>query len=253
MMRTNKWILIFLAIAVAGVLVIGLTVGSQKVEIVKQIPADEIQYIEIFNDSWDVEVKPSTDNQVHVDIKGKQKDKKKIPVTVTHQDHKLIIQQTKQMGGAFSAFTWGKEGAIQISIPQNAVEQVALTSDDGDIHIHGLSLPRLMVQDRAGYVKLNEVEADVLTAFSKTGDIVLKRVDEQGEMNIETETGDIQVVYQTAPSSLKLEVENIKGDTTVHLENLSHTTNTEKEISGIIGAGENAITVRSRSGNIDIK
>ncbi|GGG17542.1 hypothetical protein GCM10010913_44530 [Paenibacillus aceti] len=101
-MKTNKWILIFLVVVVVGVLVIGLTVGSEKLEIVKQIPADEIQSIEIFNDSWDVEVKSSTDNQVHVDIKGKQKDKKKIPVAVTHQDHKLIIQQTSQMGGAFS-------------------------------------------------------------------------------------------------------------------------------------------------------
>ncbi|WP_375143089.1 DUF4097 family beta strand repeat-containing protein [Paenibacillus sp. D2_2] len=83
--------------------------------------------------------------------------------------------------------------------------------------------------------------------------MVLKRVNEHGEMNIETETGDIQVVYQTAPASLKLKAENIKGDTTVHLENLSRTTNTDKEISGIIGAGENSLTVRSRSGNIDIK
>lgn len=252
-MRTNKWILIFVMVAIAGVLVIGLTVDSQKVEIVKQIPADEIRNIEIFNDSWDVELKKSIDNQVHVDMKGKQKDKNKIPVTVTLQDHKLIIQQTKQWGGAFSAFTWGKEGTIQISFPQNIVEQVALTSDDGDIHIHGLSLSRLMVQDRAGYVKLDEVEADVLTTYSKTGDIVLKRVNEQGEMNIETETGDIQVVYQTVPASLKLEVENIKGDTAVHLENLSRTTNTDKKISGIIGAGENSLTVRSRSGSIDIK
>lgn len=252
-MRTNKWILIFLMVVVVGVLVIGLTVGSENVEIVKQIPVDEIQSIEVFNDSWDVEVKSSTDNQVHVDIKGKQKDKKKIPVKITHQDHKLIIQQTSQMGGAFSAFTWGKEGTIQISIPQNTVEQVTLTSDDGDIHIHGLSLSRLMVQDRAGYVKLDEVEAEVITAFSKTGDIVLRRANERGERNIETETGDIQVVYQTVPASLKLEVENIKGDTAVHLGNLSRTTNTDKKISGIIGAGENSLTVRSRSGSIDIK
>ncbi|WMT41334.1 DUF4097 family beta strand repeat-containing protein [Paenibacillus sp. D2_2] len=118
MMRTNKWILIFLVAAVAGVLVIGLSVGSEKLEIVKQIPAGEIQYIEIFNDSWDVELKPSTDNQVHVDITGKQKDKNKTPVTVTYQDHKLIIQQTKQMGGAFSAFTWGKRERFKFLFPK---------------------------------------------------------------------------------------------------------------------------------------
>jgi len=54
---------------------------------VKRNCSADVQYIEIFNDSWDVEVKSFTDNQVHVDIKGKQKDKKKIRCDKSHRNN----------------------------------------------------------------------------------------------------------------------------------------------------------------------
>jgi hypothetical protein len=290
-MKTNKWIWIFMAVFLVGILFITSQVGSQKLEITEHIPSEEVQSIEIINDSWDLEVKESTDNHVHVEITGKQKDKKKAPVVVTHKDNKLMIQQDKQIGGAFSAFAFGKEGTITILIPKNTVEQVTFINNEGDLNIQTLATHKLTLQNQAGNVKFNQVEADsgsfnliagdltvnnssfdkisviakgndlyfknltssVLNVFSKSGEIVLNRVDEKGEMNIETETGDIQVVYQTAPFSLKVAVENAKGDTTVHLANLSTTKNTDEDVNGTIGAGENSLYVKSYSGSIGIK
>ncbi|MDR0263239.1 MAG: DUF4097 domain-containing protein [Sphingobacterium sp.] len=132
-MKTNKWIWILMVVVLAGVMAIVPLMGSKKLEMTEQILAEEIQNIEVFNDSWDLEMKESADNQIHVDVVGKQKDKKKVPVVITHKDHKLMIRQDKQIGGAFSAFAWGKEGTIQISIPKNTAPQVTINNLDGDI------------------------------------------------------------------------------------------------------------------------
>ncbi|MGM1047816.1 MAG: DUF4097 family beta strand repeat-containing protein [Bacillota bacterium] len=289
-MKTNKWIWLLTVIALLGVLYITSQIGSKKLEITEHLPSEEVQSIEIMNDSWDIEVKESTDNQVHVDINGKQKDKKKVPVSVTHQDHKLIIQQNKQIGGALSAFTFEKEGTITILVPKNTVEQVTLINKEGDLDIHTLATQKLTVKNQAGNVKFNQVEADsgvfnlivgdltvnnssfrnldvvakandlyfnnttssIWNVFSENGEIVLKGIDEKGEMNVETKTGDIQVGYQNAPSSLKVAVENTKGDTTVNLANLSTTMNSDEEVNGTIGAGEYLLHLKSHSGNIGI-
>lgn len=280
-----------MAVALVGILVITSQVGSRDFEITKRIPAEEIQSIEIINDLWDLHVKESTDNQVHVDIAGTQKDKKKAPVVVTRKENKLIIRQDKQIGGFFSAFTFHKEGTITVSIPRNTVERVTIVNNEGDIDVRALATHHLIVENQAGNAKFNRVEADsgnlkltegdltvnncsfdridvaakgndlyfrnltspVVNVYSNSGEIVLNGVEEQGEMRVETRSGDIQVNYQTAPSSLKVAVNNAKGDTTVHLANLFTTKKTDKDVNGAIGAGENLLYVKSHSGSIGIK
>ncbi|WP_208920122.1 DUF4097 family beta strand repeat-containing protein [Paenibacillus uliginis] len=83
--------------------------------------------------------------------------------------------------------------------------------------------------------------------------MVIKRVDEKGELIVETKTGDIQVDYHTAPASLEVAVQNTKGDTTVNLANLTTTKKTDEEVNGTIGAGENSMHIKSYSGSIGIK
>ncbi|MEK5027943.1 DUF4097 family beta strand repeat-containing protein [Paenibacillus sp. FSL M7-1046] len=290
-MKTNKWIWISMAVVLVGILVVGLQGGAQDFELTEDFPANEIQGIEMNNDSWDLVVKESTDNQVHIDIEGYQTDKQKAPVVVTRNSNNLVIQQDKQIGGAFSAFSFHKEGTITVFIPKNTVERVRMVNNDGDINIRTLATHNLIVENKAGSVKFNQVEADsgdlnliegdlnvkdssfdridvaargndlyfknvtssVMNLYSKSGEIVLGGVAEKGEMRVETSTGDIQVGYQTEPSNLKVAVENAKGDTTVHLKNLLTTKNTDKNVDGTIGDGENLLQVKSKSGSINIK
>ncbi|MDR0263238.1 MAG: DUF4097 family beta strand repeat-containing protein [Sphingobacterium sp.] len=110
-----------------------------------------------------------------------------------------------------------------------------------------------MIDNQAGYVKCKEVQADVVSVFSKNGEVVVKPANEKGEMNIETETGDIRVTYGNEPSNLKVKVENAKGDTSVNLGGLSTANGTDQDVNGTIGAGENSLHVKSRSGTIEVK
>lgn len=279
------------AVVLAGILVIASQVGSRKLEITEHFPSEAIQRIDIINDSWDLEVEESADNQIHVDITGRQKDKKKTPVAVTRKANRLIIQQDKQIGGAFSAFTFQKEGTIRVSIPKNTVEEVSVVNNEGDLNFRALAAHELIVQNQAGNVKFNQTEADsanfnlmegdltvnnssfgkmdvaakgndlyfknvtssIMNVFSNSGEIVQNGMGEKGEKRIETKTGDIQVVYQTAPSSLKVAVENTKGDSTVHLADFLTTKDTDGDVNGTIGGGENSLYVKSYSGSIGVK
>ncbi|MNI05318.1 hypothetical protein D3C73_582670 [compost metagenome] len=279
------------AVVLAGILGIASQVGSRKLEISEHFPPEAIQSIDIINDSWDLEVEESADNQIHVDITGRQKDKKKTPVAVTRKANRLIIQQDKQIGGAFSAFTFQKEGTIRVSIPKNTVEEVSVVNNEGDLNFRALAAHELIVQNQAGNVKFNQTEADsanfnlmegdltvnnssfgkmdvaakgndlyfknvtssIMNVFSNSGEIVQNGMGEKGEKRIETKTGDIQVVYQTAPSSLKVAVENTKGDSTVHLADFLTTKDTDGDVNGTIGGGENSLYVKSYSGSIGVK
>lgn len=290
-MKTNKWIWIFAVVCLVGVFVITTKVGSKNLEITEQIPAEEVQSIEITNDSWDVEVEESFDNKIHVNIEGKQKDKKKVPVEVIHKDNSLIIQQHKQIGGPLSNFTFEKEGTITIGIPNNTVEQVAFINNAGDLNVQSLAVQKLNVENQSGYIKLYQIEVEsgvfnlnqgelkvnnssfdiidvaakgndiyfnnvtssVFHVFSKKGEVVLKEVVPKSEISVETEAGDIQIAYSSAPSSLQVAVENTEGDTSVNLGNFSATNQSSKKVNGTIGAGEYSLRVKSYSGNIDIK
>jgi DUF4097 and DUF4098 domain-containing protein YvlB len=191
---------------------------------------------------------------------------------------------------AFSAFSFHKVGTITVLIPKNTVELVRMVNNAGDINLRTLAIHNLIVENKAGNMKVNQVEADsgdlnliegdlnvkdssferidvaargndfyfnsvtssVMNLYSKSGEIVLNGVVEKGEMRVETKSGDIQVNYQTVPSSLKVAVENAKGDTTVKLENLLTTENTDENVDGVIGTGNNSLFVKSYSGSIEI-
>ncbi|WP_042201265.1 DUF4097 family beta strand repeat-containing protein [Paenibacillus camerounensis] len=290
-MKSNKWIWIVMVLVLAGILVIGLQGRSQDFVLTQQIPAQDIKSIELKGDSWNLVVEESKDNQVHVDIKGKQTDKNKAPVTVTSQSGRLVIQQGKQIGGAFSAFSFHKQGMITVFIPKSTVEQVSMINNEGDIKIRALVTHSVLIENKAGSMHLNQVEADsgdfnltegdlnvkdssferidvagrgndlyftnvissVMSLYTQSGEIVLSGVEETGETRVETKSGDIQVHYLTVPASLKLAVENGKGDTTVRLDNLITTENTNKKVDGTIGLGENSLYVKSDSGSIGVR
>ncbi|WNS44168.1 DUF4097 family beta strand repeat-containing protein [Paenibacillus sp. MMS20-IR301] len=290
-MKRNKWVWISMVVVLAGILVITLLNESKDFNLTGDIPASEIQSIEINNDSWNVVVKESMDNEIHLDIEGNQTDKKKAPVAVTRKSNSLVIQQVKQIGGALSAFTFHQAGTITVFIPQNTVGQVRMINNIGDIEIQTLATHSLVIENKAGNMKLNQVTADsgdynlaegdlnikdssferidviakgndlyfknvtssVMNLYSKSGEIILGGVVEQGETRVETKSGEIQVNYQTAPASLKVAVENTKGDMEVHLPNLLAAEKTDQNVSGTIGAGENSLFVKSYSGSIGIK
>ncbi|MBH5318043.1 DUF4097 family beta strand repeat protein [Paenibacillus sp. GSMTC-2017] len=251
-MKSNKWILVVIICCLSVVIYITSQVGSKKFEIKEQFPVVEVQKIEITNGSWNIEVKESKDNKVHVVVFGKQKDKTKVPVVVANRDKTLTIEQHKQIGGALSAFTFAKEGTISILIPKDTVDQVDIINKDGDLLIQSLATEKLSIDNKMGYIKMDQVKAD-LNVTSINGEIVLKRANDNRHITIETVTGDVQVDFLTTPSSLNVEIQNNKGDTNVSLANLLTTVKTNKSISGMIGAGEKNLSVKSKSGTIVIK
>ncbi|MFD3448999.1 DUF4097 domain-containing protein [Microbacteriaceae bacterium 4G12] len=277
------------ALIVIGGLIFSITgVGAKSFE-KKSFEVDRIEEIEINNESWDIEFQNTEANQIKIEAEGKQKDKKKIPVTIINDGKKIVVNQ-KDLKGAFEGFNFGKKGTIYISIPKNEVDAITLNNKFGDIKMNGIATKNIVISNDSGAEKMEGLSADTgkltskdgelslkdssfkeLTVASTTGDnyitsvtspkmritstdgeVAIKDIKEGKLLFVKTKSGDIAVSYKEAPTSLMLTANSHSSDITVNLNHFKKKTNTEKSKEGTIGDASNKVEVFSKDGTIHI-
>ncbi|PEB51293.1 hypothetical protein CON65_24875 [Bacillus pseudomycoides] len=251
---------------------------------------DSVEEIEVNNENWNVEFKKAESKKVTIAAEGKQKDKKKDPVTVKNDGKKIIVNQQDQKGRFIDGFSFGKKGTIYISIPKNEVDTITLHNRSGDIKmndvttknivlsnvsgsekIEGLSAEKGTFTSQAGELSVKDSSLKELSVSSTTGDnyitnvttpkmkvtstdgeVSIKDIKEGKLLLVETKLGDIGVSYKEAPTSLMLTANSNSSDITVNLNGLKKKTNTEKSKEGTIGDASNKVELLSKKGTINI-
>ncbi|GIN88488.1 hypothetical protein J6TS2_48740 [Heyndrickxia sporothermodurans] len=263
---------------------------KKKVEIKKSFAVEEIEEVEINNESWDIEFNNTESSKIIIAANGKQLDKKNDPVTIQNDGNKIIVNQQDQKGG-IPGFSFGKKGTISISIPNNGVHTITLNNSDGDIKLKDITTKNIVISNDAGSEKIEGLSADKAKFTSKDGELNLKQsslkdltiasaagdtyltgvtstkmtiTSTDGEVSvkdtkegesllIETKSGDINVLYREAPRSLSLAANSDSSDITVDLDHYIEKKNTKKSKEGSIGDSTNKVELLSKSGVIMIK
>ncbi|MGE7925582.1 DUF4097 family beta strand repeat-containing protein [Viridibacillus arvi] len=278
-------------IAIFGFLLSVMDKRGDKFQEEKSFDIEGIKEVVINNESWDLELENSETNKLTVTVEGKQKDKKKNPVTIKSKGMRIIISQQDEESGFTDNFSFGKKGTIHISIPQNTLDTLTVNNCFGDIKMNDIKTTNIVISNDSGTEKIEGLTAEKGRFTSKEGELSLKEsslkdlsvastsgdnylmnvnspsvnitsVDgevsvkgaaEGKSLHVETKSGDITVAYKEVPNSLKLTANSNSSDITLNLDSLKLDTDTEKSKVGTIGYGFNQLGLLSEYGTINVK
>ncbi|MFE6170288.1 DUF4097 family beta strand repeat-containing protein [Viridibacillus arvi] len=278
-------------IAIFGFLLSVMDKRGDKFQEEKSFDIEGIKEVVINNESWDLELENSETNKLTVTVEGKQKDKKKNPVTIKSKGMRIIISQQDEESGFTDNFSFGKKGTIHISIPQNTLDTLTVNNCFGDIKMNDIKTTNIVISNDSGTEKIEGLTAEKGRFTSKEGELSLKEsslkdlsvtstsgdnylmnvnspnvniTSVDGEVSVkgaaegksllvETKSGDITVAYKEVPNSLKLTANSNSSDITLNLDSLKLDTDTEKSKVGIIGEGSNQLELLSEYGTINVK
>jgi DUF4097 and DUF4098 domain-containing protein YvlB len=250
---------------------------------------DNIESIKVDSDSWEVRFKKSESNKLTIFAEGNQKDDD--PVTFKREGEAIVIKQSEsKQGSFFGGFTFGKKGTIRINMPESGINNIELTTKDGDIEMSKIAVGNIVVKSNAGDGKVEGVSAksgkfssmdgmlsvedssiDKLDITSASGDnymenvtsskakvtsvdglISIKEVNEGKSLEVNTESGDIKVSYKKAPTSLSVTAESASSDIDLDIKGLEESEDTENIKKGKVGQGTNKLSLTSDDGLIRV-
>ncbi|MGG0664964.1 DUF4097 family beta strand repeat-containing protein [Viridibacillus arvi] len=278
-------------IAIFGFLLSVMDKRGDKFQEEKSFDIEGIKEVVINNESWDLELENSETNKLTVTVEGKQKDKKKNPVTIKNKGMRIIISQQDEESGFTDNFSFGKKGIIHLSIPRNALDTLTVNNSFGDIKMNDIKTKNIVISNDSGTEKIEGLSAEKGRFTSKEGELSLKEsslknlsvastsgdnylmnvnslnmniTSVDGEVSVkdavegktllvETKSGDITVAYKEVPTSLKLTSNSNSSDITLNLDSLKLDTDTEKSKVGTIGDGSNQLELLSEDGTINVK
>ncbi|GKV56951.1 hypothetical protein NCCP2222_28980 [Sporosarcina sp. NCCP-2222] len=240
---------------------------------------DAVPTIEANLQMMTIEVSSSPDDKIHVVVEGKKGVEEQF--SIDHDETKLLVKENNEK--QWNDFiTIGSQPKIIMQIPTALENSVSISNKDGDSYLKGLDVKTVQVKSSTGRVTLRDINASTselnstdgnvtvhnseiengsisttsgnvnvreskgttLAAQSVDGQIKLTEATEQSDVRLKSKTGDIQVIYKTAPSSLKLSTsgEIVK----VELPSFDQKT-------GIIGKGTNILSIETKDGMIQVK
>lgn len=273
----KKLVFVILLLAIGTSL---LLFFRQPVETIQIGAYDTVSTIEVHVQMMNIEVTRSPDDQIHVLLDGGKREGEQL--SIQHQAAHLKIGEKNKKGNWTDFIQIGYQPTIHLQVPEFSMTSISLSNQDGNSQLKGLSIDSLQVNSSTGKVALQEMTiakselrstdgnitihqsaVEKGTVSTSSGNVTVKgsngtalgiqSVDgqikvmdatEQPELQLKSKTGDIQVSYTTAPTSLQLTTsgENVK----IALPNYDRQTRQ-------IGKGANQLSLETRDGVIEVK
>lgn len=217
---------------------------------------------------------------------------KKSALTVSQKGDKLDISFATDRNRIGISFMNTYNLTIKVKLPEKLFKSVTVQSSSGNIEVSKVvsekiaiettsgnqSLNELTAQSTmtsktsSGNIKANDIQAETLDIMATSGnieveqlgcnDVILKASsgnikfnDDRLESNfdITTTSGNTELNFQENPDSASLDFKGTSGNLEVLIDGMLFEEKTEKMALGIVGDGENEITVRTSSGNFSLR
>ena len=240
---------------------------------------DAVPTIEANLQMMTIDMSSSPDDKIHVLVEGKKGVEDQF--FIDHDETKLLVKEKNEK--QWNDFiTIGSPPKIIMQIPKALENSVSISNRDGDSYMKDLDVKTIQVKSSTGRVILRDINAlqselqstdgnvtvhngvleessisttsgninireskgVTLAAQSVDGQIKMTEATEQSNVRLNSKTGDIQVTYKVAPSSLKVSTrgEIIK----VELPSFNQKT-------GLIGEGANMLSIETKDGMIQVR
>ena len=248
---------------------------------------DEVANISVVVQSYQLTIRESTDDQIHV----KCTDKPKVSVELSDDELSISQNDSSDRETFFGGLSFGKTGEIDIYIPESYGKSLKISNGSGELELKSLSLSEVNISNDSGYLTIENINSNTGTIVSDSGDIKLKNsfIDslgistdsgyvsvsntdassmkmhsDSGEINIsslnescntsiDNSSGDITVSFKSSPEDLSFNIATNSDDISCKLDKASYSSNTLSSKKGTIGDGNHSLTISSDEGTIIVR
>ncbi len=234
----------------------------------KLLACDNINMIYIKNLHTDINIFPSSANDIRIQLYGTNSDNREpnFNLTVTNDNESIIItvESRKKL-----KFLMKGNHKLNVYIPQNYTNDIKVDTSEGTITIASLNLHLLEVKATSGHILANDLTTQTSKLHNTSGQI--KLLGFSGNLRAESSSGSIKIEYETF-SENSLNLKSSSGSIQLQLPEesafyliakaLSGTVESKfpiasrkavrNYIEGSVNGGTNKITTSSGSGSIMI-
>lgn len=185
-----------------------------------------------------------------------------------------------------------KDVDVTVSLPNKVYRELMISSASGDIDSKGIKAENLGIESSSGEVILQDSQlegnliiqstsGDVLLEQNKineftiesssgkvdfvdvtsnngqiqtvSGKVIVVLQEAMNDLHIKTTSGDIDTSFEQNPKSLTFKYKGTSGKPILELDGIVYEVKNEHHVVGMIGNGENILTVESASGDFTAK
>jgi lia operon protein LiaG len=260
MKKLGFGLFLIMVILFAGVAFIFYTEGADafSTKVVKiheehSLDGEDLNEIQIKTSSTDVKVLPHSKAEVKVELNGEVSEKLKdaFELEVSELNGLLHVELHRKTRPSFTVFAINKGAALTILLPSKMYKEILVQSTSGDIDANDVSSNRINLKATSGDIKAENLVANSnLSIESTSGDVESLR-NSGDHLMYKATSGDVSIT--TGSQSFTVDFKGASGDGEVDVPGFLFEELSEERILGKIGKGEQAITVRTTSGDFSLQ
>ncbi|UOQ84523.1 DUF4097 family beta strand repeat-containing protein [Gracilibacillus salinarum] len=284
MIKMKRIVLIALILCITGVIGSAATykfaAAGSSVTQTEQVQGKDISNIEIDADNETIEIMPTSDTAITVELTGKtdKNNEKQLVVEENNQTLFVKIKSDRFRFLSFDFFDWDR--TLTVHLPEKQYDRLMADVDNGYMEAAGLHIDEIDVETNNGKVDLQEMTAQSIQAESDNGKIFMKNVTAD-EVAVGTDNGRIELIEvegtlqgNTSNGAISLKTSDIDRAIDFTTNNGSIKIETEKEPTNVVfetrtdngrvsifedadydmmvGEGENEIKLTTNNGSITV-
>lgn len=265
---TNKKRLSFIA---AALLVIGL-VGSlvtyqstnefKEVSEQKTITGSQVTAIDINSDNSRIEIWPTTEQDVNIQLSGKTAANVKPLFTANVEDSTLFIRLDEDQNKWFNFNFHDYKLTLKVYLPEKQYNAFKIANNNGYILAQKLTATTIQATTNNGRIELSESTAQEVKVKTDNGKVTLTHV--TGVLNGKANNGSITVLTKEISQNITLETDNgrilLQTETEpADVSILTHVDNGRVNLfdkykgDTVVGNGKTVVKLTANNGSITVK
>ncbi|PKG25305.1 DUF4097 family beta strand repeat-containing protein [Niallia nealsonii] len=247
--------------AVGSLLTFRLVDKGGSIQEKRTFDQKNITAIEVDSDNARVEIVPSKDMVMKVELSGKgaKDDKKDFSAKV--EGDTLLVSMKKEDFRFFHFDLFTKSLTLKVILPEKQYDSLAVNNDNGYVQIKDLNVKRLDAETNNGRVDLKKIISSNVNVETDNGKLTLDDVSgnikgktNNGRISIKTADLDRSIQLETDNGSIEIETEkeptNVAFD--VQVDNGRVNILDKYEGDAVIGNGDNIVKLKTNNGRISV-
>ncbi|MCM3787855.1 DUF4097 domain-containing protein [Domibacillus indicus] len=237
--------------------------ANTPVEVAEErtISGPPIKAVKLETNNAEVEVLPTKETAVRVELAGKRKPNDTLTFQVEAEGDTLVVKVNEKQNKLFTADFVLTDLTLHVYLPKKTYDSIDIANHNGQVELGQLSARKVNVQLNNGKVNVKNTASNEVKVKADNGEILLEHVD--GTINGKVANGRIHVLTKDLDRPMQLESHN--GSITVQAE--QEPTNTTFDVhkdngeinilnkysgNARFGDGKNLIKLRTNNGKITV-
>lgn len=203
--------LLFILVGIVGILVVGKGLDKDNVVIGEEkFNSEDISDVVIRNSTGEIKVRPSKDDDIHVNWKANLRFSKEPKIEIKESDGRLSVEVKERKSFRIEFFSFNfkwNSYEIEVHIPESSIERLIVDSSVGDVSVEGVNMAALEIESEVADVTVRNMVVSMTDITTDVGDIDIENI--EGDISVKSDVGEISVINPGGNLMLRSDVGDI--------------------------------------------